>query len=352
MNNTRKFLVAVLFPLWGIKGAFLGGFLLLGAGGLHAQAQDTIRLTWTEEEYYYYTRTFRISATPGEQYRIDWGDGEIDTITSYGERVFSRVYSNFYKQYTLSITGFTTDCRFLRFDSSPYSLTDLYINCSELEVLDCGFAGLTTLDVSKCPPTMTLIARLNCFTLSKCYRISKHFSNPYYTLSLSGQGLPSKKAEVGVPLDFSAEALFDGIATVFEVFERDGTPTSAFLQDNGFIAFQDTGKYIIRMSNSAIKAASCNLYIDIEVVGDATLSDLSLSHGKLNPAFNNIQFHYSVEVGYDTTETAISAVAKDPNTVISGDTGLQKLAVGTNIFTVRSTLENTTHTYTIAINRR
>ena len=334
-------------------------FLALGvlACGLSATANDTIRMSWVEDRYYMYGRSFEIIATTGEQFVIDWGNGwDIDTITGTGGwQKFTHSYSNYYKQYTITITGLTEDCHFITLDCSGNALTDLSINCCELTDLDCGGNELSTINFSECTALKNFFCYDNHFSFSECYRLLKFVTFPNILLGFGQQYLSPQEAEVGKIVDFSEHAVFNGRTTSFLVSKNDlYTHTTDYTINNGVIIFKDTGKYLVSMTNSTFPSSWARLVVitEINVTADATLSDLSVSKGVLNPAFDNIIFNYTVEVGFDTTEITITATAKDANTVISGDIGLQQLQVGANIFTITAENDQTTWQYTVTVNRK
>jgi len=148
----RRLFTACLLSLWGL-------------GGLYAN--DTIRMSWTEEDAYYYTQSFSIVATNGEQFVIDWGDGGIDTLTgAQNAQSFNRVYNSAYsKHYTLTIIGLTGNCRFDSLDCKWLDrLTELSLNCPALSILDYAGNNLSTLDVSQFPNLQELGCGYNQIT--------------------------------------------------------------------------------------------------------------------------------------------------------------------------------------------
>ena len=174
MKNKRNFFTAAalllfLFPLRG-----LGSFLY---------AQDTIRFTWEREDgYYYYTRSFYITATENKKFTIDWGDGDIDTITGVGtaKQKISHRCGSFLQYYDVTIAAMTPDCHFTVFRCTENRLAFLDLSkCVELDTLICLKNQLATLDLSNntelsyldCPNNQltaldlsnnTKLLRLNC----------------------------------------------------------------------------------------------------------------------------------------------------------------------------------------------
>ena len=130
-----------------------------------AYANDTIRMSWTEEKNYMYSKSFYIKATIGEQFMINWGNGDIDTVTGTGSwQQFSKIYSNYYKSYTITIIGLTEDCYLTNVNCQNMKITDLSINCVAFPNLDCSGYQLTGLDVSKCLSLDTLNCSNNQLT--------------------------------------------------------------------------------------------------------------------------------------------------------------------------------------------
>jgi len=373
-------------------------------------SQDTIQFTWNATAWE--QMGFGICATEGKQFVIDWGNGysSHDIPTTAGASWMNIVY--YYdstKEYTVTITSKTPDCfltslrtiydyfpnyrtsftaldvsrcrslNYLEFIGSSsitdldlsknytlysfYSslnrLTDLDLSkASELVELDCSANHLKTLLLNENIVLHYLRCGDNRFQLSDLYTFFKKV-NPIFlnTTVLGTQRLDSLEIAVGEWVDFSSQAVFDGIATVFTITK------SGLLADpndysiwNGIVEFRNKGNYTIIMTNAAMSQLDHDIVphkvlVDISVTSDATLSAISVSKGVLSPVFSNIVYDYTVDVGYDTTEITIMATAADPNITISGDTGLRNLQIGSNVFTVSATNDTTTWNYTITVNR-
>ena len=137
------------------------------ACGFTANAQDTIRMTFVEEEYYMYSKSFRIAATANEQFIIDWGNGyDVDTVTGTGGlQTLIHTYNNHYTQYTITITGLTNDCAFTDFDCSSKKVTSLNVhNCPYLSNINCSNNLLTDLYVCNHPHFISLNCSNNLLT--------------------------------------------------------------------------------------------------------------------------------------------------------------------------------------------
>ena len=109
---------------------------------------------------------------------IDWGDGSaaqtltLVTLASSDDNYLTNAhkvtppYTDFTKQYNITITGNLTGLRVPEF-----GITALDLNMSTLEVLGCDDNSLTTLDMSKCPVLKFLDCSYNNLTaldLNKC----------------------------------------------------------------------------------------------------------------------------------------------------------------------------------------
>ena len=358
MKNKRIFLTAAtlwvcLFPLRG-----LGGFLY---------ANDTIRMSWTEDYYYQYSRFFGITATIDKQFLLDWGDGDKDTITGTNSwQNFTHIYSSYYKQYTITITGLTEDCKFSRLDCRENNLTDLSLNCMELTELGCNGNELSVLNLSEGMALRFLNCNGNRFSLSECYRLLKYIPEPWGgAVEFGVQMVFPQEVEVGDTVDFSAEAVFNKIPTVFTITKEDSPipiQASDYTTDNkGIFTFNRTGTYRISMINSAIMGSihPAEVLADIIVSGttildtNASLSALKVTPSALVPNFKPGVTNYVVTVLNASTEITITATASSLYATITGDTGIHQLEVGENIFKITVTAEDgTTKEYKITVTRK
>ena len=135
------------------------------------------------------------------------------------------------------------------------SSLDLSANIA-LERLLCYNNRLTSLDLSNNP---ALRDRVDCYnnrlSLSDLYAISKKISNPF-DRRLGTQTLVPQAVDPGSSVDFSDQAAFEGVATVFEV-QKDGSPATIsddYTISAGIITFNEVGNYTVTMTNSAIVA--------------------------------------------------------------------------------------------------
>jgi Leucine-rich repeat (LRR) protein len=85
---------------------------------------------------------------------------------------------------------------------------------------------------------------------------------------------------------------------------------------------------------------------------DATLSNLTISAGKLAPPFRSTTVNYAANVEYEDSLVTITATPTSANAEVSGD-GLKRLQVGINSFTITVTAEDgfITSNYRVNLNR-
>lgn len=108
-----------------------------------------------------------------------------------------------------------------------------------------------------------------------------------------------------------------------------------------------------------------NIPVDIDIVyegekeniailsDDATLSNLTVSVGTLEPAFNPAEITYSVTVPYENNTITITATTNNSAATLTGD-GIKSLSVGNgNVFQIVVTAEDEieTKTYTVTVTR-
>lgn len=94
--------------------------------------------------------------------------------------------------------------------------------------------------------------------------------------------------------------------------------------------------------------------VPVGVGGEATnrgaiLGNLTVSKGKLTPAFNPDITNYTVSVENNITDILLKATPNN-GTIISGD-GFKQLVLGSNIFDIDVTSEGITRTYTVTVAR-
>lgn len=81
----------------------------------------------------------------------------------------------------------------------------------------------------------------------------------------------------------------------------------------------------------------------------AILGNLTVSKGKLSPAFNPDITNYTVSVENDVTDILLKAIPNN-GTIVSGG-GSKQLVLGPNIFDINVTAEGMTRTYTVTVAR-
>ena len=349
-----------------------------------ANANDTITFTWKGGV----NKQFELTATKDKHFIVYWGDNYItDTIatgvTGYLRQIISHTYIDS-SDYTVTIIGKSADCLFTYFGFSYQQLRYLdlskntalqYLRCQNnqlgsldlskntaLEQLDCSNNQLSSLVFGN-----TMLQQLYCnnnqLLLSELYTASGKVINTN-NKRLGLQFLPARQTTVGDTVDFSSQAIFNNINTDFVVYTDYLQGIQAIINvdytiNNGVIIFKKGGRYVITMTNTAIKSASaypamvCAEFNVREKNTDATLANITVSEGVLNPVFHSDTLNYIVDVAHNISEINIMATVNDTNATISGDIGTQQLAVGTNIFTITVTAEDKTtiQNYTIIVNR-
>ena len=283
--------------------------------GFCANANDTIRMTWlNQENYTYYTKAFGVTISNGGQWTVDWGDGSpIDT------NICTHVYNNLTEidgGHTVTIIAIS--CQFKEFnckkqqiryidmqcpllevlycDSNILSNLDgrniqnlTYLNCfhNQLRILDisnnpnlthleCTYNQLDRLDLSKninikglgCSfnqlSSLSLHSKImfiwvdcveNHLQLSDLYNVCKK-SGYSQGASLGTQRLDLQKIKVNEKVDYSAQNQFQDInnawiKTTF-IIEKNELPTSDYSMNEGIITFKDTGTYTVTMTNKAL----------------------------------------------------------------------------------------------------
>ncbi|MCL2132590.1 MAG: T9SS type A sorting domain-containing protein [Lentimicrobiaceae bacterium] len=251
--------------------------ICLGSCSLGWAAEEKISFRW-QVGAADIIKNFRISAISNVEFTIDWGDGEVETRVGKGswETISHRYYN--YKDYNVNIST-TSPHIFTHFDCNNRRVTSLiFINCGFLEELHCFENQLVYLNLKECEsimrlycfnnqltelhlpewkfPKICLLTRVYCYSnrlpLSKLYEISEWLNEPSGK-RFGTQTLATLTIAEGGMVDFSPQAEFGGIPTVFKV-DRNGSPASQndYAINNGIITFTNTGTYKITMTNAAI----------------------------------------------------------------------------------------------------
>jgi subtilisin family serine protease len=236
---------------------------------------------------------FRLVATLGKQFIVDWGDGtplEVFTGTGMPEYLDHRFSQP--DRYRVTTSG-SENCYFTKYsfcgaDTLDFSSCPSIIriddgrqiygggpvrslntrNCSNLEFILVPGNQLTVLDLRdnialislKCQDNqlthidLVTVERIMCYgnrlPLSNLYTISEMISERN-NKGLGEQELITQRIVEGNPVDFSTEKEFGGIATVFQVEKDDLQPEDYTIQD-GIITFHKSGFYRVIMTNDAI----------------------------------------------------------------------------------------------------
>ena len=92
-------------------------------------------------------------------------------------------------------------------------------------------------------------------------------------------------------------------------------------------------------SNSSSHSTVTKKEPEVKKSSENRLSSLSVSTGKINPAFSSDKTSYQVDVTSDVEDITITAKAKDSKAKVTG-AGKKELHIGENIFKVTVTVEN------------
>ena len=236
-------------------------------------------------------------------------------------------------------------------------------NCADLYKFNCSNNQLQSLDISGCLDLYEYSCYNNQLPLSVLFAASTT-TTQMGRKHLGTQNLPLKRVLVEDSL-FAEQSAFvinsNTIYTTYVVIQNGNpAPTSSYSVNDGVIVFHDTGVYTVTMSNIAVVSSyvhPASVIVEISVVEtfntDACLADITVSAGTLSPAFDCAVSDYTVDVANNIDAITITATPNDPFAVISGDIGLQQLAVGENLFVITTTSEDeaTTLQYTLTITR-
>jgi hypothetical protein len=104
--------------------------------------------------------------------------------------------------------------------------------------------------------------------------------------------------------------------------------------------------------NTITDGVTTTITVNADLNNDATLIDLSVSEGVLDPVFDADVLFYTVDVAYQIENITISAQVSDPNATLT-DTGTFGLSIGFNTFHVVVTAEDgiTIRDYTVIVFR-
>ena len=243
-------------------------------------------------------------------------------------------------------------------------LTNLDIsNNTALESLDCSDNPLTNLDISNNPVLYylycssnlltsldvnnnTIFVELNCYNnhlrLSDLFVFSKKI-NYQNNKRLGTQTMLPQNGIINVAF-LPSQSMFNNVFTNYLVTQN-GNPASEsdYTISNGKIFFNTLGTYNLTMTNSAIVSHidfPAKVIVEVTVLeteADATLSNIIVSEGALNPLFYNDVYNYRVNVYGE--EITITATANNSNASVNGN-GTFPLNIGDNEFKITVTSEN------------
>jgi len=258
------------------------------------------------------------------------------------------------------------------------ALQNLYCSNNQLDTLDlsqntalqyveCDHNNLSSLIISPSVTLQRLYCDHNQFLLSDLNVLTQRvqFQSGYSNKRMGQQQLSARQVVVGDTIDFSSQARFgyNGNTPTLFTATKNGIPAVLNVDyevNNGLIVFKNADTYMLTMTNTAITSdPNYPAVVKVEFTvrakhTDASLANLTVSRGVLKPNFHCDTLNYSVEVPYSVTFFNITATPNDSLATINGDTGLQVLYIGKNIFTITVTAEDQTITqnYTITVNRK
>jgi len=321
--------------------SFLVGICFLITGQISklnttVASKDKITFTW-------YGGSFKLSATMGEPFTVNWGDGNIETFVCDSNAPILGL-SHAYEtdgEYLVTIEATNNNCRITSFDTerrllsldvsgcsaltfltcyngaithlaltgcTALTVLDLMRNrlthldlsdCINLLTLNCLNNELTNLDLSNCSNLISLdcsnnkLTNLNlscCTALERIYcdmnqlQLSDLFEiqlkKPYY-ISLGEQNLLPQTAIIGEEL-FSEQSVFDGIFTKYSI-TKDNVPTfeSDYTVVDGKLIFNALGAYSVTMTNTAI-GSSARVIVPIEIL-PVNIRENAVSNIKVYP---------------------------------------------------------------------
>jgi len=161
---------------------------------------------------------------------------------------------------------------------------------TNLKDLSCHWNKLSSLDVRNNPNLEYLACSSNQLPLTDLYAISEKIVNPENKW-LGTQYLVTQTVNVGDMVDFSTQAMINGIPTVFTVTEN-GAPASVadYSINNGKIVFNAAGNYTVTMTNSAIVShtnAPAQVIADFKAVNNLTYHSDYLNINNISALINS-----------------------------------------------------------------
>ncbi len=250
------------------------------------------------------------------------------------------------------------------------NLTTIYYNCPALptyvDAINAGYLnGFEYLENPNCH--IIIGTNLDCikefaFASSKAAAYTIPNTIKYIGKGAFGANNNLKKIEIPSSVDSIHYAAFSGCSNLEQITVHWQTPLE--------IIYSITENYIPRYGLYGITHSNITLIVPcgtselyeasetwkdftiVEDCGGITLSQLSISAGTLNPAFNPAVYNYTVHVDNSVSSIDIMATPTNQGATISGDTGTLPLNVGANPFTLTVTEEEKpAQNYTITVYR-
>lgn len=177
------------------------------------------------------------------------------------------------------------------------------------------------------------------------------FDNDSKTYSVTASSTGTITVSIsGVVADFDTEqdTPVSGSATVNVIARPDNSGGNPPSNNNGGSG-NSGGTSTPNNGGSTQKPSNTSEPSEEEKSSDATLSELTISEGTLNPTFSADTLSYTVVLGKDITSINVDAKANDANASVSG-TGEHNLEPGENTIDVICTAEDgTIKTYSIKV---
>jgi hypothetical protein len=146
-----------------------------------------------------------------------------------------------------------------------------------LFTIECGYNKLSSMLLNaNAPLDRAVTCEYNGLKLSDLFSISKMIGNGAYR-TLTPQHLATETIEVGYPVDFTSQSIFNSIATTFTVL-KDGWPaaSSDYSMNGKVITFKKDGNFGVMMENKAILSqwAEPVLVFAYFAVGNVGIADI------------------------------------------------------------------------------
>lgn len=122
---------------------------------------------------------------------------------------------------------------------------------------------------------------------------------------------------------------------------------------NAGLAVGTTSFSLTVTAEDGVTTMTYTVHVNRAVSNDATLQNIILSEGTLDPIFYSAHTEYLVIADFATTQISITGIPNHPNATVSGNVTNVPLNLGSNYFNLVVTAEDgtTTMTYTVNIRR-